>query len=74
MTAHAGELFARIDSPWQIFLKGFAGLGRTAGGGLNDEDWGLSSPPFAAFVPYSNTLSDVDERIRYAIVDIGYDW
>ena len=38
---------------------------------MNDEDWGL---PFALFVPYSNTISDVDNKIRYATVDVGYDW
>jgi len=41
---------------------------------MNDEDWGLPSPPFPAFVPYSNTLSDVDDKIGYGIVDVGYDW
>jgi outer membrane protease len=54
-------------------IKGIVGAG-SGGGHMNDEDWGLPSPPFAAFVPYSNTLSDVDNRIVYAIVDVGYDW
>jgi outer membrane protease len=54
-------------------VKGVIGAG-SGGGHMNDEDWGLSSPPFPAFVPYSNTLSDVDDKIRYGTVDVGYDW
>jgi outer membrane protease len=67
------ELFARVDTDFNVVVKGVLGTG-TGGGNMNDEDWGLPSPPFAAFVPYSNTLSGVDERINYAIVDLGYDW
>ncbi len=67
------ELFARIDAPFDAMVKGVIGAG-SGGGHMNDEDWGLPSPPFPAFVPYSNTLSDVDDNIRYAIVDVGYDW
>lgn len=67
------ELFTRIDTPFDLMAKGVVGAG-TGKGHMNDEDWGLPSPPFAAFVPYSNTLSDVDETVRYAIVDLGYNW
>jgi len=67
------ELFARLDSAYDVMVKGVIGATR-GGGNMNDEDWGLPSPPFAAFVPYSNTLSGVDENIGYAIVDLGYDW
>ena len=71
VTAHAGELFARVDSPWQIFLKGFAGLGRSTGGGLNDEDWGLITA--APFTAYSNTLSSLtNTNLNYATIDAGF--
>jgi opacity protein-like surface antigen len=71
--SNGGEFFARLDGPYDFVVMGFVGAG-TGGGSLNDEDWGLPSPPFPAFVPYSNTYSDVDNRINYAVVDLGYDW
>jgi hypothetical protein len=27
LTGHAGELFARVDSPWHVFVKGYVGAG-----------------------------------------------
>jgi opacity protein-like surface antigen/outer membrane protease len=72
-TTTGGELYGRVDTVHDLMIKGIVGAG-SGGGHMNDEDWGLPSPPFAAFVPYSNTLSDVDNRIVYAIVDVGYDW
>ncbi len=72
-STNGAELFGRIDTAHDVMVKGIVG-GLSGGGHMNDEDWGLPSPPFPAFVPYSNTLSDVDDRIRYAIVDVGYDW
>lgn len=70
---NGAEFSARLDTSFNLMVKGVIGAG-AGGGDMNDEDWGLPSPPFAAFVPYSNTLSEVDERIRYAILDVGYDW
>ena len=64
------EAFARIDTSFGLMVKGLVG-GGTGGGHMNDEDWGL---PFAVFVPYSNTLSSVDNRITYWTVDVGYNW
>jgi hypothetical protein len=64
------EGFARLDSSSGLMLKGMFG-GATGGGRLNDEDWGV---PFAVFVPYSNTISSVENRIRYWSADVGYDW
>jgi len=63
------EMFARLDLPGGLMAKGFVGKG-SGNGKLNDEDWGV---PFAIFVPYSNTWSDVDDHIRYGIIDVGYD-
>jgi opacity protein-like surface antigen/outer membrane protease len=69
VSGHSGEIFGRIDSPWGPFVKGLAGLGRTDGGRMNDEDWGIGPPPTA----YSNTLSNlIDNDMKYATVDLGY--
>lgn len=70
MNTNGAELFARLDLPSGLMVKGFVGKGNGNGGHLNDEDWGL---PFDDFVPYSNTLSTVDDRIRYGVIDVGYD-
>ena len=67
---NGAEGFARIDTSFGLMLKGLVG-GASGGGHMNDEDWGL---PFAVFVPYSNTISSVDDRIRYWTVDVGYNW
>ncbi|MFZ5782896.1 MAG: outer membrane beta-barrel protein [Pseudomonadota bacterium] len=68
-TAHSGEFFGRVETPWNIFAKGFIGAGSIATGTLNDEDWLLGG----GIVPYSNTLSVVNGSIDYATVDLGYD-
>ncbi len=41
-TANSGELFGRIESPQNIFVKGNVGVGSLLGGQLNDEDWRLA--------------------------------
>lgn len=66
---NGAELFARLDTTFGVMVKGFVGKGN-GDGQLNDEDWGI---PFATFVPYSNTLSSVDDHIRYGVIDVGYD-
>lgn len=67
-SAASGELFGRIDGPWNVFLKGNAGGGKILGGKMNDEDW----IPTAG-IPYSNTLSDpVKGNIGYVTLDAGY--
>ena len=67
---NGAEAFCRIDTSFGLMLKGLVG-GASGGGHMNDEDWGL---PFAVFIPYSNTISSVDDRIRYWTVDVGYNW
>jgi opacity protein-like surface antigen len=69
MNTTGGELFARADLPNGMVAKGLIGSGN-GDGHLNDEDWGI---PFAIFVPYSNTYSQVDDEIRYGVIDLGYD-
>ena len=69
MNTNGGELFARLDTRQNFMVKGLLGFGSASNGQLNDEDWLL-----AASLPYSNTLSKVDDRIAYGTVDAGYDW
>lgn len=68
MWSDGGELFARIDTPSNIMVKGFVGLGSGNSGHMNDEDWMLS-----AVVPYSNTVSNISQDITYGTIDAGYD-
>ena len=65
----SSELFGRIDTPSNIFVSGFAGVGLTASGGQNDEDF-HEPPPDQA---YNNTFSTNNGSIKYAVADIGYD-
>jgi opacity protein-like surface antigen len=67
---NSGEVFGRIESPWSVFLKGYAGIGGINRGQMNDEDWLL----FGATVPYSNTVSNTTGTMNYAVLDLGYDW
>ena len=62
----AGELFQRLDSPWNWFVKGHIGFG-TFKGKINDEDWNGEG-----FI-YGNTLSDHrNGKLAYATADVGY--
>jgi opacity protein-like surface antigen len=78
ITDRSGELFARIDTPSRVFVKGLAGIGSTQSGHMNDEDWGIPADPpngILAFVPYSNTLQGtVAGGIQYATIDVGRSW
>lgn len=74
MRTNSSELFGRINSPWNGFLKGYVGVGFTGSGNQTDEDsFVLSNPPSPA--PYSNSFSDkVNGHLNYAVVDLGYDF
>jgi opacity protein-like surface antigen len=64
------EGFARLDTSFDLMVKGL--IGRASGGGhMNDEDWAIDFPE--ALVPYSNTISGVDNDIKYWMIDVGYD-
>jgi opacity protein-like surface antigen len=67
LTSHAGEGFARINTPWNIFVKGFAGAGNINGGKINDEDW------LAPIVTYSNTVGNASGHLNYWTIDGGFD-
>jgi opacity protein-like surface antigen len=71
MNTNSGEVFARVDTPWNLMAKGFVGGGSGKSGRLNDEDWGIGG----ALLLYSNTLSQpVKDDITYGAIDVGYDW
>jgi hypothetical protein len=65
-TAHSGEAYFRVDHRSGVFVKGFFGAGGIGDGTLYDEDF----PPVV--VPYSRTASDIDGKLRYLTIDIGY--
>ncbi|MBR0932302.1 outer membrane beta-barrel protein [Bradyrhizobium jicamae] len=67
-TAASGELFGRIDTASNIFVKGFVGGGKILSGNMHDEDWGI----FNLTVPYSNTQSTVSGDLAYGTFDVGY--
>jgi opacity protein-like surface antigen len=68
-SAATGELFGRVDSSSNVFLKGFVGGGKLVSGNIHDEDWVVAN----AQVPYSNTLSSpVTGNLAYGTVDVGY--
>ena len=73
LTGHAGEIFGRVDTPLNVFVKGFIGTGSVTSGRMNDEDWGIPVGFAAASTSYTNTISDpVKGPINYATVDIGF--
>ena len=76
MLTNSGEFFARLDTPWDVFIKGFIGGGRTNSGHMNDEDFGLvPNFPFPPYIPYSNTISgNVTGNTGYGVVDAGYNF
>jgi opacity protein-like surface antigen len=68
----SGEYAQRIETPSNVFAKGYFGLGSINSGSINDEDWLLQSP--GNTIPYSNTISDIENgSIQYVTADFGYD-
>ena len=67
-TAASGELFGRIDTASNIFVKGFVGGGKILSGTMHDEDW----VAFNGQVPYSNTQASVSGDLAYGTFDVGY--
>jgi outer membrane protease len=72
-TAVTGEMFGRLDTPSNVFMKGFAGGGSILSGNMHDEDWaaGFANVP-GLNIPYSNTASTTKGDLAYATVDLGY--
>ena len=73
MQTNTSEVFGRINGPWNVFIKGFAGVGLTGHGHQNDEDSFVLLN--GARAPYSNSFSDkVEGHLNYAVADVGYDF
>jgi len=69
LTAQSGELFARVDTPSQVFVKGFVGTGAITGGNGTDEDWGNATFAKSGFMVSNSTTSG---WLNYAAADLGY--
>ncbi len=73
MQTNTSEVFGRINTPWNVFVKGFAGVGVTGRGHQNDEDSFFHVN--GVDVPYTNSFSDkVRGHLNYAVADVGYDF
>lgn len=73
LQTNSSELFARIDSPWNVFIKGYVGIGETGSGNQTDEDSFVLLNGTRA--PYSNWISDkINGNIDYGVADLGYDF
>ena len=73
LRTNSSELFGRVESPWNVFLKGYVGAGQTGSGNNTDEDSFVAVNGTRA--PYSNSFSPkIDGGIAYAVADLGYDF
>jgi opacity protein-like surface antigen len=73
LQTNSSELFGRVESPWNVFLKGYVGVGQTGRGNNTDEDSYVALNGIRA--PYSNSYSPkIDGGIAYAVADLGYDF
>lgn len=77
LTGQSGEFFTRVDTPAEVFIKGFVGAGAITGGKMNDEDWGLieeidSEEKTKVPTAFEVTGSTVSGWLKYAAGDVGY--
>lgn len=72
LTGHSGELFGRLDAPFNGFVKGFVGAGGITGGTMYDEDWGLGKVLSSEPTGYQITQSNIGGSLSYLTVDLGY--
>jgi hypothetical protein len=71
-TGQSGEFFARVDTPWRVFVKGYIGSGALSGGKTTDEDWGQYGTG-GRNLGFQVTNSTQSGWLNYAAADIGYD-
>jgi hypothetical protein len=78
MGTNGGEAFGRIDTPENVMLKGFMGLGKGDQGHIVDEDWGTAIKNNVGTITeidaYQATESATTTKIHYLTLDLGYDW
>ena len=72
MTGHSGEIFSRLDSPSNVFVKGMLGGGFISSGKMNDEDWGLAFPGATFSESFEVTDAAVTGGFTYFTADLGY--
>ncbi|SJZ72123.1 Opacity protein [Enhydrobacter aerosaccus] len=72
MTGHTGELFGRVDAPFNGFVKGYVGGGGITGGTMYDEDWGLGKALSNEPTAYQVTQSNIGGSLSYVTLDLGY--
>jgi opacity protein-like surface antigen len=73
LQTNTSEMFGRINTPWNVFVKGFAGVGVTGHGHNNDEDSFFNVNNVD--VKYTNSFSPkVEGHLNYAVADVGYDF
>ena len=73
MQSNTSEVFGRINTPWNFFVKGFAGVGVIGHGHNNDEDSFFKVN--GDTVAYTNSFSDkVRGHLNYVVADAGYDF
>ena len=70
MAGHSGEIFGRVDTPVDLFVKGFVGAGAITQGQMYDEDWGIevNGVPLG----YTASQSNLWGSLNYATADVGY--
>ncbi len=74
LDGNSGELFARVDTPYNVYVKGTVGLGAINSGKEHDEDWAIGSGTLSdPYIPYSNTVSNEGNgTLGYATADVGF--
>ena len=70
LTGQSGELFARVDTPSRVFVKGYVGTGAITGGKNTDEDWGNLGT--VNNLGFSMTDATATGWLDYAAADVGY--
>jgi opacity protein-like surface antigen/outer membrane protease len=70
-TGQSGEFFARVDTPWRVFVKGYVGSGALNGGKTTDEDWGENGA--IGGMGFQVTNSTQSGWLNYAAADVGFD-
>jgi opacity protein-like surface antigen len=69
LATNSAEIYGRVDTPWNVFVNGFVGVGSTMSGTQTDEDF----DELAFFRFYNDTVSGNTGHIAYGVIDLGYD-
>jgi len=74
LTGHSGELFARVDTPSEVFVKGYIGAGAITNGKQTDEDGGFvdTSADPSVLTAFEVTGSTASGWLKYAAADVGF--